>query len=245
MKNTAILDKRSLTGPVPDPGFSISNGLVLCMNKPLGWTSADVVRKVRFRLQRCWQVKKIKVGHAGTLDPLATGLLILCIGKATRLATHFQNEDKEYLAGIKFGATTPSFDLEHPVDATYPWEHIDKNRLLHVLNEFLGEQEQIPPVYSAKVIDGTRAYELARQGHAPEMKKNTIQIHALEVTDFSPPCLTLKITCSKGTYIRSLARDLGEALGSGAHLVSLHRSGSGLYRSENALSIEEFEAFFK
>ncbi|NLA15587.1 MAG: tRNA pseudouridine(55) synthase TruB [Bacteroidales bacterium] len=225
--------------------MAVNQGLVLCINKPLGWTSADVVRKVRFRLQRLWNIKKIKVGHAGTLDPLATGLLILCVGKATRLANLFQAQEKEYHAGIKFGATTVSYDLEHPIDATYPWKHIDRAGLLNILDGFLGKQLQLPPVYSAKVIDGTRAYELARQGvEIPEMKKNSIEIYALEIMEFSPPQLLLKIKCSKGTYIRSLARDLGEALNSGAHLISLHRSQSGEYKSKNAFSMEEFEILF-
>lgn len=245
MQNTVVLDKHALQGPAPDAQTSIKEGVVLCMNKPLSWTSADVVRKVRFALQRRWRLKKIKVGHAGTLDPLATGLLMICIGKATQLAYYFQAQDKEYIADILFGATTPSYDLEHPVDRTYPWEHINEKILEDALHRFHGEQQQVPPVYSAKVIDGIRAYELARQGNAPKMKEHTICIHALETISFTPPRLTLKINCSKGTYIRSLARDLGAALESGAHLTALHRSKSGPYTAEDAMSVEDFEEFFK
>ena len=240
-----VLDRYTLSGPVPGPETVLEEGMIICMDKPLEWTSADVVRKIRFRLQRRWHIKKIKVGHTGTLDPLATGLLIICTGKATRLADTMQAQDKEYVAGITFGATTPSCDLEHEIDAVYPWEHIDRNSMEKALEGFLGEQLQVPPVYSAKVIDGMRAYEFARQGmETPEMKKNPVQIHLLEIKDYVPPLLTLRIKCSKGTYIRALARDLGVALGSGAYLSSLRRSASGPYKAEDAISIEEFETFF-
>ncbi|HOO42137.1 MAG TPA: tRNA pseudouridine(55) synthase TruB [Bacteroidales bacterium] len=241
-----ILNKHTLHEPPPAPDILSMEGMVLCIDKPLTWTSADVVRKIRFRLQRYYQVKKIKVGHTGTLDPLATGLMLICAGKATRISDSFQAQDKEYIAGIQFGATTPSFDLEHEPDATYPWEHITRNSLDQELKHFLGEQLQVPPVYSAKVIDGIRAYEYARQGmESPEMKKNLIRINALEILDYTAPVLTLRITCSKGTYIRAFARDLGIAVESGAHLVSLRRSGSGTYRADEALTIEEFENIFK
>ncbi len=241
-----ILDKHNMTRPVPSPETVAREGLVICIDKPLNWTSADVVRKIRFRLQRYWRIKKLKVGHTGTLDPLATGLLLICVGKATRLTDKFQAQDKEYVANITFGATTPSFDLEHEINATYPWEHITKEGLEIKLKEFLGEQLQLPPVYSAKVIDGTRAYEFARQGlETPQMKKNLINIHALNIVEYVPPCLTLHITCSKGTYIRAIARDLGKAMGSGAYLSSLRRSASGPYRADEAIGIEEFENIFK
>ncbi len=240
-----ILNKHTLHEPPPGADILSLEGMVLCIDKPLTWTSADVVRKIRFRLQRYYQIKKIKVGHTGTLDPLATGLMIVCVGKATRDSDVFQAQDKEYLAGIQFGATTPSFDLEHETDATYLWEHITRKRLEEKIKDFLGEQFQIPPVYSAKVIDGIRAYEYARQGmETPEMKKNLIRINALEIIDYSPPLLTLRITCSRGTYVRALARDLGVALESGAHLISLRRSGSGTFRADDALTIEEFEKLF-
>jgi tRNA pseudouridine55 synthase len=240
-----ILDRNTMKGPIPGPEVVIQEGLVICIDKPLNWTSADVVRKIRFRLQRHWQLKKIKVGHTGTLDPLATGLLIICAGRATRMTDEFQAQDKEYIAGITFGATTPSFDLEHEIDATYPWEHITRNSVETKLKEFLGEQLQLPPVYSAKIIDGTRAYEFARQGlETPQMKKNIIQIHELDITEFVPPYLTLRIACSKGTYIRAFARDLGHTLGSGAYLSSLRRSASGSYKADEALGIEEFENIF-
>jgi tRNA pseudouridine55 synthase len=240
-----ILNKNTLNEPLPGADMLSLEGMVLCIDKPLTWTSADVVRKIRFRLQRYYQVKKIKVGHTGTLDPLATGLMLICAGKATRISDTFQAQDKEYIAGIRFGATTPSFDLEQEQDATYPWEHITLSGLEEKLRTFTGEQLQVPPVYSAKVIDGIRAYDYARQGmESPDMKKNLIRIDALEILDYTAPLLTLRISCSKGTYIRALARDLGLALDSGAHLVSLRRSGSGLFRAEEALTIEEFENIF-
>lgn len=240
-----VIDRHTLSGPVPDPGTVLEEGMILCIDKPLEWTSADVVRKIRFRLQRRWQVKKLKVGHTGTLDPLATGLLIICIGKATRLADTFQAQDKEYLAGITFGASTPSCDLEHEIDTFYPWEHINRELLEKALEGFLGAQFQLPPVYSAKIIDGMRAYEFARQGlETPELTKNQVHIYELEIKDYVPPLLTLRVKCSKGTYIRALARDLGIALGSGAHLSSLRRSGSGNYKADDAITIEEFDNFF-
>ncbi len=240
-----LIDRHTLSGPAPGPETALEQGMILCIDKPLEWTSADVVRKIKFRLQRRWQMKKIKVGHTGTLDPLATGLLIICVGKATRLADTFQAQDKEYLAGITFGATTPSCDLEHEIDTFYPWEHIDRQLLEKALEGFLGEQLQLPPVYSAKIVDGMRAYEFARQGlETPELAKNQIRIYDLEIKDFVPPLLTLQIKCSKGTYIRALARDLGIALGSGACLSSLRRTGSGKFKADNAVTIEEFENFF-
>ena len=240
-----VIDKKALAGPVPGPDVLSGEGMIICIDKPLTWTSADVVRKIRFRLQRYWQIKKIKVGHTGTLDPLATGLLIICAGKATRLSDQFQSQEKEYVAGITFGATTPSFDLEHPVDKVFPWEHITFKDVENALHQFIGEQMQLPPVYSAKVIEGVRAYEFARQGmETPEMKTNLIRIRSLKIRSFDPPVLTLQIHCSKGTYIRALARDLGQTLGSGAHLTSLQRSGSGNYRVKDAISIEDIDAFF-
>ncbi len=240
-----ILNKLTLHDAPPGADILSGEGMVLCIDKPITWTSADVVRKIRFRLQHYYRIKKIKVGHTGTLDPLATGLLIICAGKATRVSDTFQAQDKEYIAGIQFGATTPSFDLEHEQDATYPWEHITRKNLEGILSGFTGEQLQVPPVYSAKVIDGMRAYEYARQGmESPEMKKNLIVVRSLEIIDFIPPLLTLRIACSKGTYIRALARDLGYAMNSGAHLVSLRRSASGTFRADEALTIEEFENIF-
>ena len=240
-----ILNKLTLHDSPPGADKLSGEGMVLCIDKPITWTSADVVRKIRFRLQHYYRIKKIKVGHTGTLDPLATGLLIICVGKATRVSDTFQAQDKEYIAGIQFGATTPSFDLEHEPDATYPWEHITRKKLEETLRGFTGEQLQVAPVYSAKVIDGMRAYEYARQGmESPEMKKNLIVVRSLEIIDFIPPLLTLRIACSKGTYIRALARDLGYAMNSGAHLVSLRRSASGTFRADEALTIEEFENIF-
>ena len=216
------------------------------MDKPYGWTSADAVRKVKFSIQRFFGQKNIKVGHAGTLDPLATGVLLICAGKATKIAEELQSQYKEYIAEITFGATTPSFDLEKEVDAEYPYEHITKESIKDILPKFLGDIEQVPPIFSAKLIDGKRAYEYAREGKERELKPAKISIHSLEIISFSNPILKIAISCSKGTYIRSLARDLGVALKSGGHLTGLVRSSSGSYRIENSLSINEtFSVLFR
>ena len=220
-------------------------GYVLGIDKPYGWTSSDVVRKVKFMLQHKLKKKNIKVGHAGTLDPLATGVLIVCIGKATKKAESLQAEEKEYVAEIKFGETTPCFDLEKEVDATYPYEHITKDAIKAILPLFLGELNQVPPVFSAKMIEGMRAYEFARKGQYVEMKPACITIFDLEILSFSTPVLTLKIRCSKGTYIRSLARDFGVELQSGAHLIGLKRTKSGNTWVEKCFSMEEVEKFLK
>lgn len=225
-------------GLVPDIN-AYPGGLVLPLDKPYGWTSADAVRKVKFRMQRFFGQKNLKVGHAGTLDPLATGLLLICIGKATKQAERLQNQPKEYIARIRFGATTPSFDLEKEIDATYPYEHITREAVEAVLPQFTGEQEQVPPVFSAKLIDGVRAYQFARQGTAVEMKPARVTIYELEALSFESPELLLRIRCSKGTYIRSLARDLGAALHSGGHLTGLIRTISGDFSTRDAVSIEE------
>ena len=225
--------------------INLDEGFVLGVDKPYGWTSSDVVRKVKFMLQHKLGKKNIKVGHAGTLDPLATGILIVCIGKATKRAEALQAEEKEYVAEIKFGETTPCFDLEKEVDATYPYEHITQDGITSVLPTFLGEIDQIPPVFSAKMIGGKRAYEFARKGQEVEMKPARITIYDLEIISFSSPILTLKIRCSKGTYIRSLARDLGVELQSGAHLVGLKRTRSGTILLENCFSMEEVEKVLK
>lgn len=213
-------------------------GYVINIDKPIGWTSADVVRKIKFLL-RGIGYKKIKVGHAGTLDPLATGVLLICIGKATKQANDLQAERKEYIADIMLGATTPSFDLEHPIDRTYPYEHITREMLDDAAGQLCGERYQTPPVYSAKKIDGLRAYEYAREGVEVEMKKALINIYDIEILSFELPAVKLRIECSKGTYIRSLAMELGEKLGSGAHLTALRRTRSGDFSTGNAYSMED------
>ena len=284
-------------------------GIVLAVNKPYRWTSADVIRKLKWRAIRHFGKKNLKVGHAGTLDPLATGVLLVCIGNACKRAQQLQDHDKEYIARIRFGATTPSYDLEKDVDRRFPYEHITRESVLAALPAFLGQQEQVAPLFSAKSVDGVRAYELARklyrQGRFAELdaaaldtlQRNTIVISHLELLEFHPaeetlspesslrdpshpadgplpltrprvatdsgervssaestassrinvadtsalglPEAVIRITCSKGTYIRAFARDLGEALGSGAHLSGLIRSRSGDFRVEDALSLDQ------
>ena len=183
--------------------------------------------------------RKIKVGHAGTLDPLATGVLIVCLGRATKQAEALQAQPKEYLTTLALGATTPSFDMEHPVDRTFPYEHITRQMLEEALRAMEGEQMQLPPVYSAKSIDGKRAYEYARQGTEVEMRRAPVTVYGMRLESFEPPRATLRIRCSKGTYIRALARDIGEALGSGAHLVGLIRTRVGDVTLADCLSVEQ------
>ena len=278
-------------------------GIIIPIDKPYRWTSADVIRKVKYTAIRHFGKKNLKVGHAGTLDPLATGVLLVCIGKATKLAEELQSHDKEYVAGITFGATTPSYDLEKEIDRFFPHEHITAAAVEEALPAFIGEQDQIAPLFSAKSVDGVRAYELARKLHregktldeaaAELIRVSRINITELECIEFigasaasedprtvpaalihplrggamSSPAVTgtesrqisnassrinvtdnselglpravVRIACSKGTYVRAFARDLGEALGSGAHLDSLQRSRSGIFRVENALTVEQ------
>ena len=260
-------------------------GIVIPIDKPYRWTSADVIRKVKFAAIRHFGKKNLKVGHAGTLDPLATGVLLVCIGKATKLAEELQSHDKEYVAGITFGATTPSYDLEKEIDRFFPHGHITSESVKAALPAFLGEQDQIAPLFSAKSVDGVRAYELARRLYKSmeqcdsekpadydEVAKDLIRvsrinISELELLDFNHsmasadrqpdvskassrinvtdnsalglPRASVRMACSKGTYVRAFARDLGEALESGAHLDSLQRSRSGIFRVENALSVEQ------
>ena len=276
---------------VPRPGDILSHdiadfpeGIVLPVDKPYRWTSADVIRKLKWRAIRHFGKKNLKVGHAGTLDPLATGILLVCIGDACKKAQQLQDHDKEYIARIRFGATTPSYDLEKDVDRRFPFEHISAQTVRAALPAFLGEQEQVAPLFSAKSVDGVRAYELARKlyrsGRTAELdaaaldtlQRNKIVISELELLQFgeslSPvasesegsassrinvadtSCLGLpeamvRIACSKGTYIRAFARDLGEALGSGAHLSSLVRSRSGDFRISDALSLEQALGLFE
>ncbi|MDE6576638.1 MAG: tRNA pseudouridine(55) synthase TruB [Muribaculaceae bacterium] len=214
-------------------------GETILIDKPLGWTSFDAVKRVRGAIQRRLHVKKFKVGHAGTLDPLATGVLLICTGRATRRIDELQAGDKEYVATIRLGATTPSFDLETEIDATYPWQHVTKEGIEQVLPDFTGKIMQVPPVFSAVKIEGKRAYNLARKGKEVELKAKPLEIKEMELLDFSGQEMKLRIVCSKGTYIRALARDLGKALGSGAHLTALRRTRVGNVRVEDCLSVDE------
>ena len=220
-------------------------GVVIPIDKPYRWTSADVVRKVKFVAQKHFHKKNIKVGHAGTLDPLATGVLLVCLGKATKQAEALQAEQKEYIASIELGATTPCFDLEKDIDQRYPYEHITREMVEGILPKFIGEQDQIPPVFSAKLIDGTRAYEMARAGEEVVMKPARITIYDLEIVEFELPKLVLRVKCSKGTYIRSLARDVGAALQSGGHLTGLIRTQSGGFTVEKCLQMDDLENVMK
>ena len=265
-------------------------GIIIPIDKPYRWTSADVIRKVKFAAIRHFGKKNLKVGHAGTLDPLATGVLLVCIGKATKLAEELQSHDKEYIAGITFGATTPSYDLEKEIDRFFPYEHLNAEAVAAALPSFVGEQDQIAPLFSAKSVDGVRAYELARklyrQGAASELDEAAkelirvarINISELELVGFDEgrreegavfptafssasnasarinvtdnsglglPRAVVRMVCSKGTYVRAFARDLGEALGSGAHLDSLQRSRSGDFRVEDALTVDQVMALLR
>lgn len=222
-----------------------NEGVVLLFDKPLYWTSFNLVNKVKSLLKRNAGLKKIKVGHAGTLDPLASGLLIVCIGKATKRVQEFQDSEKEYLATIKLGATTPSFDMETEVDAEFPTEHITIELINEALVKFKGFIMQIPPLYSAKFVNGKRAYELARQGVEMELNAVPIEITSIKVECYEAPLLTVRVRCSKGTYIRSLARDIGIALNSGGHLIELRRTASGDFKVEDSLLPEQFEDAIK
>ncbi len=244
-------------------------GVILAFNKPYRWTSFNLVAKVRGELSHRLGVKKLKVGHAGTLDPLATGVLIICTGKATKKIEELQAGTKEYIASIKLGATTPSFDMETPEDALYPTEHITQEKVEEVLKKFMGEIHQVPPTYSAVKIDGKRAFKYARTGEAVELKPKTLVIDEMELLNFgwtqsetndeatamdekerinyqhtnlSAPYLqlTVRVVCSKGTYIRALARDIGEALGSGGYLTGLTRTRIGAYTLNDCIDIETF-----
>jgi tRNA pseudouridine55 synthase len=220
-------------------------GEILLLQKPLYWTSFDLVKKVRMAVRYSCGLKKLKVGHAGTLDPLATGLMIVCTGKATKKIEEFRDLDKEYTAVIKLGQTTPSFDLETEVDREYPASHISAEMIQEKLHDFLGEQYQEPPLFSAKYVEGKRAYELARKRVETRLDKVPVFFHELELLDYHAREARVRIVCSKGTYVRAFARDLGEALESGAHLTSLVRTAIGHYRIENALSIEELQFILK
>lgn len=220
-------------------------GEILCFDKPYGLTSFQVVGRVRWQLCHKLGVKKLKVGHAGTLDPLATGVLVVCTGRATKDIEKLQYQTKEYVATLCLGATTPSFDLEHPIDKTYPTSHITKDLVESVLKRFLGRIEQIPPQYSACKVDGKRAYDAARKGVEIELKPKILQIDEIELTDFCMPYVTVRVVCSKGTYIRALARDIGLALESGAHLTALRRTRVGNVRVEDCLHPSDFETWLE
>lgn len=212
----------------------------MAFDKPYEWTSFGLVAKVRYLLCKRLGVKKLKVGHAGTLDPLATGVLLVCTGKATKRIEELQAHTKEYVATLRLGATTPSFDLEKPVDAEYPTEHITREMVEETLNRFVGTIEQVPPVFSACKVNGSRAYDLARKGEEVELKAKTLVIDELELLRCELPEIVIRVVCSKGTYIRALARDIGVALKSGAHLTALHRTRIGAVRVEDCLKLDDF-----
>lgn len=216
-------------------------GQILLFDKPLGWTSFQLVNKVRWLIKKSCKIKKIKVGHAGTLDPLATGLLIICTGKFTRRIEELQGQEKEYTGTFTLGATTPSYDLETKIDKEYPIDHITDEKLHQTPSQFIGEIDQIPPVFSALKKDGKRLYEYARSGEEVEVKSRKVEIKEFEITSIRLPQVDFKVVCSKGTYIRSLAHDFGKAVGSGAHLSSLRRTKIGNYNVDDALGIESFE----
>lgn len=220
-------------------GINFPEGYVAVIDKPLEWTSTDVVRKIKFRLNRMGY-RKIKVGHAGTLDPLATGILLVCIGRATKRVDELQAERKEYVAELMLGATTPSYDMEHPVDRTYPTDHITRDKVEAALQSLTGERLQAPPIYSAKKVEGVRAYEFARAGEDVELRKALINIYSITLEEYSMPRIRIRVECSKGTYIRSLAQEIGEALDSGAYLTSLRRTRSGDFTVKNATSLDDF-----
>lgn len=226
---------------------SYLEGQVILINKPYKWTSFDVVKKVQWLIRKqlsnnpTTDKRKLKVGHAGTLDPLATGLLILCTGKFTKRIEEFQAQEKEYTGTFCLGATTPCFDLEQPIDFNYPTDHITPETILGCTQQFIGTIEQAPPIFSAIKINGDRAYKLARKGETPEMKLKTVTISSFEVININMPSVDFRVVCSKGTYIRALARDFGLALNSGAHLTALCRTRIGAFRLENAMEIQQFE----
>jgi len=220
-------------------------GSVLLIDKPFEWSSFDVVNKVKFLLQKKFRYKWLKVGHAGTLDPLATGLMILCTGNATKEITRYLSLDKEYIATICLGKTTPSFDLETQSDQTYPIDHITRELILKTLPTFKGKIKQVPPVYSAKRLKGKRAYDFARKGKEIELQANTVFIKEIELLEYNKPVVVLRIKCGKGTYIRALARDFGKALNSGAHLIALKRTSIGDFNVSDAYSMKKFEEKIK
>lgn len=247
----AAKDEQILFAPREDNGNPMppAPAMVFALDKPYGMTSFQLVAKARWLLTRALHVKKVKVGHAGTLDPLATGVMVICVGRATKTIEQLQAGVKEYIATVQLGATTPSFDLEHPVDRTFPTEHITEDMVREALNGFIGEIMQVPPVYSACKVEGVRAYDMARDGLADQvqLKAKPLRIDEIELLSFSTENYELKIrvVCSKGTYIRALARDIGEALHSGAHLTALRRTRVGQFDLPKCFTIETFEDWVK
>jgi tRNA pseudouridine55 synthase len=221
--------------------MNFEEGEVLLFDKPYGWTSFDLVNKVKMMIKRQTGLKKIKVGHAGTLDPLASGLLIICTGRKTKQITSIQDQTKEYIANIEIGRTTPSFDQETETDGVFPINHITSDLLKEKINGMIGEIDQIPPVFSAKYINGKRAYEYARAGQEVVMKSSRIRIDQGELIEDTIPHIVVRLKCSKGTYIRSYARDLGIALGSGACLTALRRTAIGEFSVDKSLTIADFK----
>lgn len=220
-------------------------GQILLFDKPLYWTSFDLVNKVRIMIRSAFGIKKIKVGHAGTLDPLASGLMIICTGKYTKKIDEFRDLDKEYIATFHLGETTPSFDLETETDNTYPTDHINEEMVKKVLESFIGEQKQLPPMYSAKLIEGTRAYEYARKGIHKELEPVTVFFREIELLSFGIPDTKIRLVCSKGTYIRSFARDFGLALKSGSYMSALERTSIGSFHVNKAYTLEKFQEYIE
>ena len=227
--------------------MDFQEGEILCFDKPLTWTSFNLVAKIRRHLCQRLGVRKLKVGHAGTLDPLATGVMVICTGKATKRIDELQAHVKEYVATLQFGATTASFDLEKPIDQTYPTAHITEALVREVLSRFLGRIEQVPPAFSACKVDGKRAYDLARKGKEVELKPKVLVIDEIELLDFNQEKMqaTIRVVCSKGTYIRALARDIGQALNSGAHLIALRRTRVGDAHVEDCMKVEDFPEWLR
>lgn len=219
--------------------FNPLEGEILYIDKPLHWSSFDAVKRVRGIMARRLKIKKMKVGHAGTLDPLATGVMIVCTGRATKRIDELQAHTKEYVATIALGATTPSFDLETEIDATYPTEHITREMVEDVLKKFTGRIEQVPPAFSACKIDGKRAYKMARKGKEVELKAKILVIDEIELLEYSQQSIVVRVVCSKGTYIRALARDIGQALNSGGHLTALRRTRVGDVKVEDCLTVDQ------
>lgn len=220
-------------------------GAFVVVDKPLTWTSFDIVNKFRYLLCKRLGIKKLKVGHAGTLDPLATGVVVLCTGRYTKRIDEVQTKEKVYTARIRLGATTPTYDKESDVDATFPTEHITRDEVERVLETFVGESDQVPPIFSAVKVDGDRAYKLARRGEDVELTAKRIHIYSIELLDYRLPDIEVRVTCGKGTYIRSLARDIGQALGSGGYLTALRRERVGGFTVEGAIKVEEFGDFIE
>ena len=225
--------------------MNFTEGEFLYINKPYRMSSFGALAHIRYLVSKKVHVKRVKMGHAGTLDPLATGVLILCTGKATKQIETLQLHDKEYTATLQLGATTPSYDMEHEVDATFPTSHITRELIERVLQDFVGDIQQVPPLFSAVMVDGHRAYKLARKGSDVELKAKPVRIDEIELTAFDPETMqmSIRVVCGKGTYIRSLARDIGQALGSGAYLTALCRTRVGDVRIEDCLTFDDFPAW--